>query len=351
MKKHILGICGSFGANAQTFDGQTVKTKNLTTQLEKTLGTENVYSFNTHFWRKSPFKVLFGCIKASKNCKCVIIMPAQNGLKVFAPLFVLLKKLFKNRLYYSVIGGWLPEWVNNYKGYLKIISQFDEIFVETQTMKDKLSEIGLNNVSVVVNFKLLTPVKADELRAEYSEPYRLCTFSRVTEQKGILDAARVVAALNQDLGRTVYTLDIYGSLDPAFAETFEKEMSLLPDSICYKGCANSSESVQILSQYFAQLFPTKFITEGFPGSIIDSYFAATPDIASHWNSCCDIVEHMYNGIVFDFADFNALKDILQKISDNPQLIIDMKKNCLVSADVYKPEATIRLLLERMGLNE
>ena len=58
-----------------------------------------------------PFKIL-ASLFSSDN---VIILPAQNGLKVIMPLVALLNVFFGRKIHYVVIGGWLPDMVKNHK--------------------------------------------------------------------------------------------------------------------------------------------------------------------------------------------------------------------------------------------
>ena len=349
MKKKKIGICGSFGGMEKTFDGQTVKTKNYTEQIEKILGKENIMSVNTHFWRKTPLKIFFGCVKISASCQCAVIMPAQNGLRIFTPLFYFLKKIFKTRIYYSVIGGWLPEYIKDKKKIKRRLISFDGIFAETETMRKQLEEEGFDNVSVIPNFKLLTPLTPEQLPSEYSEPYKLCTFSRVMEEKGMVDAARTIVKFNEEKGKDVFLLDIYGMVNESYFKEFKKEIEQLPACIQYKGCADSKDSVAVLSRYFAQVFPTKFYTEGLPGSVIDGFFAGVPVIASGWASCSDIVQDQKNGLIFEFANFDDFYKKLSFIYENPQVLIDMKPFCLSCAEAYMPQRVMGTMLTRMKL--
>lgn len=54
------------------------------------------------------------------------------------------------------------------------------------------------------------------------------------------------------------------------------------------------KAVEIISKYHYQIFPTRYKTEGIPGSIIDSFFSGTPVIASKWDSVNDVLEDGYN---------------------------------------------------------
>lgn len=351
MKKYALGICGSFGGKAKTFDGQTIKTQNLTVQIGKILGKDAIASINSHYWKKNPIKFFFDCVLLSRSSQCILMMPAQNGIRLFAPLFLTLKKIFHNRLYYSVIGGWLPELVAKKKHLEKYLKKFDEIFVETSTMKNQLEKIGFRNISIIPNFKMLEPIRKEALNQNVSKPFKLCSFSRVMEEKGILDAAKMIVRLNNALGECAFTLDIYGIIDEKYKTVFNVEICELPDYIQYKGYIDSSESVAVLSQYFAQIFPTKFYTEGLPGSIIDGFFAGVPVIASHWASCEDIVEDMKNGIVYEFGNIDEFYKKLLLIYQSPSILTNMKAYCLKCSENYSPQKITLMILQRMKLND
>lgn len=44
---------------------------------------------------------------------------------------------------------------------------------------------------------------------------RVCTFSRILKEKGIEDAIKAVKLVNDELGRDVFLLDIFGEVDNA----------------------------------------------------------------------------------------------------------------------------------------
>src|SRR5699024_10336083 len=100
---------------------------------------------------------------------------------------------FKNRrIHYVVIGGWLPEFLKKRKNLMRILKSFDGIYVETNTMRKELEEQGFTNVHVMPNCKNLNILEKSQLIYHHSEPYKLCTFSRVMKEKGIEDAVEAV---------------------------------------------------------------------------------------------------------------------------------------------------------------
>ena len=110
-----ISICGHFGGENQCYDGQTVKTQNIYEALKAYYGETEINKLDTYQWKKRPIVFLVRCIEAMKHSKNIIILPANNGVKVFVPLFTFLKKFFDTKIFYIVIGGWLPELLKEKK--------------------------------------------------------------------------------------------------------------------------------------------------------------------------------------------------------------------------------------------
>lgn len=344
-----VAVIGHFAFGKEYLDGQTVKTKIVTEELSRQFGNEEVIKIDTHGGKITALKAPFQVLKALKKSKNAVIFPAHNGLRVYAPLLVFFKKFFKKRkLHYVVIGGWLPKFLQNKKGLAKRLKTFDGIYVETNTLKTALENQGFKNVFVMPNCKDLKVLKAEELIYPIGEPYKLCTFSRVMKEKGIEDAVNAVKTVNEMIGRNVYTLDIYGQVDSAQTQWFEDLKKNFPEYIKYCGTVDYDKSVGVLKNYSALLFPTRFYTEGIPGTIIDAYAAGVPVIASKWESFSDIIEDFSSGICYEFGDSADLCRCLDVMVNNPGTICGMKANCLKKSIEYLPVKAVRVLTENLA---
>lgn len=96
-RKYKLSVCGHFGGNNNFCDGQTVKTKNIYQALCEYYGEEKINKIDTYNWKKHPISFLYECINGMKNSQNMIILPAQNGVKVFVPLFLIINKFYKRK--------------------------------------------------------------------------------------------------------------------------------------------------------------------------------------------------------------------------------------------------------------
>lgn len=346
MDQKKVCVIGHFGFGENLLNGQTVKTKILCAELERVFGTQQVYKIDTHGGIKALVKLPFQTFGAMRQCDNVVILPAHNGLRVVAPLLSLYRVFFKRKLHYAVVGGWLPKYLKAKKCLTKQLKKFTGIYVETNTMKKALGEMGFENVVVMPNCKDLQILEISQL-PEVTKPYRLCTFSRVMKEKGMEDAITAVRAINEAAGETVYTLDIYGPVDPAQTQWFEALKEAFPEYVRYGGAVPFDKSVEVLKDYFALLFPTRFYTEGIPGTVIDAYAAGVPVVSAKWESFSDMISEGVTGYGYAFGKADELTGRLIEMEKEPERITGLKKNCLERAQEFTPERAVEVLIRNM----
>ena len=343
-----VSVLGHFGEGMNLLNGQTVKTKIVTEELQNQLGQDQVMKIDTHGGWKTLLKAPFQVIQALRKSTNVLIFPAHNGLRVYAPLLFILRKLFKNKkIHYVVIGGWLPKFLQTRRGLTKALKDFDGIYVETNTMKRALEKQGFHNVFIMPNCKKLEVISANKLIYPQGIPYMLCTFSRVMKEKGIETAIKIIEKVNNQLGFIAYALDIYGQVETPQTEWFENLKKQFPQNVQYCGCVNADKSTEVLQKYFALLFPTHFYTEGIPGTIVDAYAAGLPVISAKWESYADVVDEGKTGFGYEFDNEKEFENILLGIAHAPQTLLGMKTNCIKKAQNYLPSDAIKILLQNM----
>lgn len=344
MKK--VGIIGHFGFGLDLANGQTIKTKIVVEEISK-IYENGIITVDAHGGWRAIIPVLLGCIKIEFSCKNIIIMLTENGLKVTVPILSILNFFLNKSLHYIVIGGWLPIFLEKKPFLSRFLKFFCGIYVETNTMRLALQKQGFTNVFVMPNCKDLRILSKEELVYNVSQPFKLCTFSRVMKEKGIEDAVDAVIEVNRKLGKNVYELDIYGQIDPMQLDWFSKLQSRFPSFIRYKGVVAFNKSVEVLKEYFALLFPTHFFTEGIPGTIIDAYAAGIPVISARWQSFDDVVTDGVTGIGFEINDFNSFVSVLQTVAENPDFVFSLKNACLLKAYDFSIENSFKPILSNI----
>ena len=345
--KNKVAVCGHFGIGHTLLNGQTVKTVIVTDELEKELGKGAVWRIDTH-GRWNQLWMFPKLVWALMCYESIIILPANDALLYEVPWLGFWNRIFRKRLFYVVIGGWLKEYLGGYPKIGKRLKTYDGIFVETSTMKKDLEEDGFRNISILPNCKPLKILSKEELEYNFAEPLPLVTFSRVMEEKGIADLVRTVQDINREMGREALSLDIYGQVDGNETDWFEELAKTFSSAVKYKGCVAFDKSTEVLSRYFALVFPTKFFTEGVPGTIIDAYSAGLPVISSKWANFADVVEDGVTGVGFEFENWDELKNLLMSIVENPSVIYQKKEACLRKATEFAPEKVIPRLTKRWG---
>lgn len=344
MKKYTIGVAGFFGNGVSTAGGQEAKTCSLTRALREAYGKSQVITADTRGWKKKPFRLLCQLIAMAGKCSHVFILPAQNAVRVFVPLFVILKAFCKCKIHYAVVGGWLPEKTAKNKLLSWYAKKLDGIYVETSTMKAALEEQGFGNVTILPNFKFITPLTEKDLPTAFEQPYRLCMFSRVMKEKGVEDAISAVTKINEKYGKTMLKLDVYGKIHPGYKQRFQELMASVPNYIRYAGMVEPEESVQVLKDYFALLFPTYYDGEGFPGTLLDAFASGVPVVASDWKYNSEIIREGYTGTLFPPRDIDALTERLEYIVENIIWWENMRKTCLERAKQYQPHEIIKPII-------
>ena len=339
-------IIGSFVFGRQTFSGQSIKTRSFADTLEAAVAPDKIQRIDTRGWKRHPLSLIRKIGKALGESEEIVILPAHRGVRVIPRLLIALRGRRTCRLRYVVIGGWLHEDLNKHPRLKETLKRFDGIYVETESMKRELERDGFQNIIVLPNFKNIQVLSPSELVYTDREPFRLCTFSRVLREKGVGDAVEAVEKANHALGRIAFELDIYGQVDssPEQSAWFEGLRKTFPPYVRYMGAVDGARSTTVIRDYFALLFPTYYLGEGYPGTLLDAFSAGVPAIASDWRYNAEIIGED-KGLVFPAHDAEALSQVLVRVAKDPELLNRKKPACLAYANRLKPEELIKLFLE------
>ena len=341
-------VLGHFAFGLDKANGQTIKTKVIGNELRRVFGDSEVGFEDTMGGWRFLIRLPLIILRMLRHYDNVVILPAYKGVRVIVPLLVTMNLLFHRKLHYAVIGGWLPSYAKAYPVLRFYLKRIDKIYVETHHMADSLTnDYKFKNIVVMPNCKPLDMLKEEDVPTYLQAPFRLCTFSRVMKEKGIEDAVNAVNAANRQLGEKTFTLDIYGLIQKGQETWFRQLMSEQPEEIRYGGIIPTNDSTPVLRNYFSLLFPTRFRTEGFAGTLIDAMAAALPPIASNCPSNIELIDDGTTGLLFPLGSQDAMTDILIKIGHNPSLIQQMRLPCLRRSMEYLPTEILHTLIKEM----
>ena len=342
-----IGIWGQYGDGGPIADGQAVRTTITTQELIKKYGEKEVLVLNTNAWRKHPVRFFIDTINLLRKCENVLILPADNGLRIVAPIYDFFNKLYKRKLLYIVIGGFLPAFLQKHPNYIRMLNKYDALFVQTPNIKKDLLELGILNIEMMTNFKIQPTRKIDDIRINNDENINLCILSRLTKDKGIEDAVEAIKIINEKLGAKKVHLDLYGIVPENYKEQFGLLVKANSEIVTYKGVADYNHTAAVLSEYFAMLFPTYFHGEGFAGCLIDAFFAGIPVIATDWLYNKDVIEDGKNGLLVPIQRPDQLAQAIIKLYNDRNLAYEISINNAYEAINYTADQVLKGLYKKL----
>jgi glycosyltransferase involved in cell wall biosynthesis len=338
-------VLGNFGYKTGQLDGQTVKTRNVFSLFNKKFpGQINFFDTDSLKHHKSNiFNMLWMVIHHNR----IIYMPAHSNLNYFFPLLFILSKVFKFKIFYFVIGGWLPEYIRNKKIHIKFLKRLTAIFCETNNMLTKLVTLyGFTNVILIPNFRLSCFKPEIKLN---SDTLKLVFMSRIMLQKGVDLILRFAEYLNRIEYKNKIIIDFYGPTNEYERENFENDISGY-SFMAYRGIIQPEDISSKLSCYDCMLFPTLFTGEGFPGAIIDAYISGIPVIASRISHNHEFIEHGQTGFLFDLSNELDFFDYILKIEQDRTLLTCLKQNAAIKSEEYSAESAWNTIEKSLNEN-
>ncbi|GGH14842.1 glycosyltransferase family 4 protein [Mucilaginibacter phyllosphaerae] len=338
MKKDFL-IIGFFGYITNQIDGQTVRSRNIKKLLTQEFGFNTSY-YDTQAFRKNPLGI-FSLLFSIPLHKKVVILPAHRNVKFLMPVIVLYSKLWFKKVYFVAIGGWLAGLVQK-NTYLKFfLKRLNHLFVQTNDLKEKLEAMGIANVTILPNFKFHDferplPVVSNDLKVIF--------MSRVMREKGLDTLENLARRIEAD--NVPVTIDIYGPMAKA-DEGYLHEIVKNYSSLQYLGLVQPDDVHPVMGKYDVFLFPTHYMTEGFPGVILDAFIAGIPVVASKWNYATEFIDET-NGLLFNHQEWEQAYAHITQLLNNKPLLEKLKQGSYLSREKYAVPA-IKKILEKAGM--
>lgn len=345
-KIKTIAMIGHFGGQENFTDGQTVKTKNLYKELSEQTDWE-ILIVDTYYKNKNPFSLILNMTAALIKTKKVIVLLSGNGMRFFFPILDFFVKIRKIQVFHDVIGGNLAQYVIQYPKYRTYLNNFKVNWVETEKLQAELMKQGIKNAEVLPNFRRVKLLEEREFEKIYKAPFRFCTFSRVTEAKGIEEAIHGIESVNAEMGSPISCLDIYGPVDPKYQDRFKRIMENSSSVIHYCGEVPFEQGLSVLKNYYAVLFPTHWDGEGQAGTIRESFMAGIPVIATDWHCNKEMITSGYNGILYPSDYAHDLVEGIKWLIAHSSNIHNIKRNCLKSAKRYLPDEPVKKVISTM----
>ncbi len=340
-----ITVIGHFDWKENNMIGAVVKARNIHKELKNQFPEQNIGCVDIYNWKQRKIIVLLEIVKAFFQYKNIVLVISDTSTLLMS-LFKILKKIFCSNILYAVVGGDIAELLSQNKEKISALSVIDSFFVETRDCLQDMHQLGFDNTYLMYNFKHIKSLNIRDISDVFVKPFRFCTFSRVIAEKGIIDAVNAINQINEEYKEVRCCLDIYGSIDEGFKTDFQVLINN-NENIKYCGVVDSEHAVETICPYYCLLFPTKYQTEGIPGTIIDSFASGVPVITSNWKRCNQMIVDGVNGLVYPFNDYEAFVEKIKFSIENPEFIKKLKKACVASYEKYEPGVAIIPLLEHL----
>ena len=342
--KKIL-VIGAFGDGSPTTSGQIIRTQITYKELKAHYGDRRVLALNTSTASAHKIRFLSELFFKLLRAKNILVIVSENGMFTLYPILGKAAKWFGKRVLNSVVGGTVKPILKNHADCREAMKCFAVNWVQLPGMIDELADEGIFNAEVLPNSKPYKLCSPDELSSSEFPPFRLCTFSRISKEKGTEEAIAAVQTL-LERGYPV-SLDLYGNPDEPYKDRFAELLKTLPPQIRYCGVAPYHKADELLRPYYLMLFPTTFDGEGFPGTLVDAFFAGLPVIATDWQHNAELLTHGKTGYLYDPSTPSALTELLQHAVEHPEEILPMRKTCLEEAKKYTMEHVMEIISSRI----
>ncbi len=339
-------VLGAFGYQRGQLDGQTIKTRMVREMLRQRAEGRTVRHFDTLEVRRNPL-LLLRLLLRLLTCRVLVIMPAHRSLTYILPLAYWLSRVARYRLLLICIGGWQVDYflgsetLRPHPYQLAVARRVDAIFAEQKATARRLrEELHFQNVAYLPNFRKASPTPPPT-PSDPSQPLRLVYLGRINQQKGIGLIFRLVEYLRS---RSIPVMvGIYGQVASEYHAEFQSLVDTHAD-VSYHGALQPSEIPVALAGYDVMLFPTRYYTEGLPGTIIDAYLAHLPVIATAWLHAQEFIDDGRTGLIIPFEEPQAeLNARVEYLHEHRNLLHTMRLAAGEEGEKYSEDAAWRII--------
>lgn len=332
-----IAFIGRIDPEGTLHDGQTVKTRTLWRLMVRRYGEAGVVCVDTKDHARRPLRVLSALARALLTCGDAVVLLSRGGRRALFPLLALASRLRGTRVYHCLVGGVLADDVRaDASGRLRRqLNSFRLTWVESPRLARELEGLGVRGVRCLPNFKDLTPADPATLTLPRRASLRLYTLGRVCAAKGIPDAARAVAALNE--AGLACELDVFGPVERQFAGQLDAILAANPH-VRYRGVVDAEAGARTVGAYAAFLFPTRWAGEGMPGAVIDALAAGVPVLAYRWRYYDDMLQDGVTGFGCE-PGVEGLAGLVRRLASlDDSALMAMRRACVAHAGRYTADA-------------
>jgi glycosyltransferase involved in cell wall biosynthesis len=252
---------------------------------------------------------------------------------------ILLNKLFLKKMAFRGFGGGIKNtWIDQ-SSYVKrlqiyLINQMRFMTLQTrsdyefflQNSKIKTRLYWMPNTRPILNF-VNSSIQLNKIN-------RFCFVGKVWKEKGI----DVIVSAAKKLPKEI-SIDVFGPVTEDVLDEFFRNANMENHhaKVTYKGEISRSQILETLASYHALLFPTRWVTEGHPGVILEAFSVGLPVIASNWNGIPELLDES-SGILIDNKSDDELVKAILRIREDIKFYQKLRIGARARGNFFKPES-------------
>ena len=275
-------------------------------------------------------------IKAGKF-DIISFWASRRGMLAFGPVVGMICSLYQKPWILRKFGrgfserlsdmGFLHKWLK-----IHVLRSADLTLLETQAAVELMrEEVPGGRYAWHANFRKIPDIVIDiDARSK-----RFIYLGKVKNEKGIREIVQAAEKFNSER----ILVDIYGPLESGFSPAVFDDCA----AINYCGIIDPEEVPQLLNSYYALLLPTYWISEGYPGVLLEAFSVGLPVITTNWLSIPEIVDETC-GVLIEPGDsedlFQAMNNLLLDSEHYHALVL----GALKMRDLYALEEGVKIFL-------
>lgn len=339
-------LLGAFGYLNDKLDGQTIKTRDIYRMLcENHKGRVDRFDTLKVKQTKNPL-LLLELFWRLLRADIVVIAPASHAMATLYPVIYYLSFILRYEIVMTCVGGWQVEFFLGGHGYtphpkeLKISKKIKAFLPEMNNVNNYIVEhLGFKNCEVFPNFRYIPEF---ETKPNNERPFKVVFMARVDIMKGydtVFSFAEYIREKKLDV-----IIDFYGQLEPGNEQDFLDKVAKNSDIVKYHGALKPAQIYSTLSGYDVLVLPTKYYTEGFPGSILDAYISGIPVVVTEWKHSHEFVKEGKTGFIVPFGENQIeFNEKLLELYNDSEKLREMKRNAKVESLKYRSSEAWRII--------
>ena len=352
MKKKKILFIGSLPTKKVHFNGETNKTGDIFKILQKTKKYRLTKINLTRFKVFNTLRMIF-LSRLFKYDSVFISKCVVGGSLAIHLILKFGRSANKNNIFYY----WIGNGTVGFEGkqiYLNDLEKCRCVILESNQILEDNPSLNLKSHIVIPcikpNYEIFVNLK------DYGKVnvIKCIYFSRICEQKGLMDAIKAIELANNELGFNAFVLDIAGAPTSDEARLFEKDvinyLDNKSDVFHYYGPTfhvTGIETYLRLQDYDLHLFPSRFLQECVPGSIVDMFIAGVPTVSSLFPNAKNVLSEK-DSFFFKQGSIEELANCLVSIYKNKDNLNDKRVESHKLYNLYNEDHFLDMI-KQIGL--